>query len=426
MTNINTKNWSYFFPEDYYWVYRGYVNMNDYPYLDSNDYIDVRKAKYTTQIFGGKGSDTIYGSKKHMNFLYGDIAYEVFGTADDNKDYLKVSGNDTIYGGNSSDYINAGPGSDLISAGKGINVIMFKQGDGKDTLIQGKGKDYLYFIDTDFDNIRLERSGNDLIINYGDKTDKITVNNYFKKISKSSLKGIADMNTYLSKIQQAFNAFYETTEKQGISILKQALTQTKTITSLLAEQDYINTKMLTPGKFYGTDYNDNILGTSGNDKIYAGKGNDIINAGNGKNYIYLGKYDGDDIVENGGGEDTLVFSKVKKIKNISFDYDKSTKDLVIHYGNNNSVTIEDYSETHSVQKIKIGKRTYNISDRLNLYNNNISLSAANNIDLHLESITSEIAAFCSNSKCDLNLNYNNFTDTNNITTIVINSIQKEL
>ena len=416
MTNINTKNWNNFFPEDMYWIYRGYVNMNDFPYQDKNDVINVRKAKYTTQIYGGKGSDYIYGSKKHMNFLYGDLAYEVFGTAEENKDYLTVRGNDTIYGGNSSDYINAGPGTDYIKAGKGINVIMFKQGDGKDLLIQGKGKDYLFFVDTDFDNIEFERSGNDLIVNYGNNSDNITVHNYFKKISKSSLKGIVDMHANLNKVEQAFYAFYETTEKQGISILKQALTQAKTITYMLSEQKYINTTMDKAGKFKGTVYNDYITGTSGNDKIYGKKGDDKINAGGGNNYIYFSKNDGNDVVENGDGNDVLVFSKVKNIKNIGFFYDNDTKDVILSYGNNDSVTIKNYSDEHSVQKIKIGKKLYNIADRI--YIPKTSAQASNNISMVLDSINSEMVAFNTAETSDMSLNYNDFITNEDVLTII--------
>lgn len=427
MTTIDTKNWHYLFKSDEYWIYRGYVNMLDYPFLDSNDYIDVRKSKYTTQIMCGKGDDIVYGSKNHMNFLYGDIPYEVFGKASDNVNYLTISGDDKIYGGKSTDYINAGPGADTINAGKGTNVIMFKQGDGNDTIIQAKGKDYLFFVDTEFNNIDYERIGADLKIIYGTKNDEIVVENYFKNIKKSSLKGVADMNTMLGDVKQAFRAFYDTTEKQGIKILKRALLQTRTITSFLSEKEYINTKMTVLGKFSGTDYNDYIIGTSEDDNITAKKGNDKINAGGGVNYIYFSKKDGNDIVEDGGGNDILVFSKIKKISKINFELSNDLKDLIISYSGNDSVTIKDYSDTHSVQQIKLGKKLYDISNMIDIKLNMVSNSFNDNLcsmNLDYNDLTAEVAAFSCEKKSDISLNYDFIENTDIITPIIAEYIKE--
>ncbi|MBO6273261.1 hypothetical protein J6O48_10855 [bacterium] len=385
MVNINTKNWQYFFKEDDFWIYNGYIDMTDFPSYDTDDVIDVKKSKYTTQIVGGKGNDHIYGSTNHMNFLYGDLAYEIFGTEEDNKNYFNIKGNDIIYGGNSSDYINAGAGNDTICGRKGINIFSFIQGDGIDNIIMNSGKDYLYFVDTSFDNMKIERKDYDLIIKYGNKNDSITVENYFKKISKSSLKGIFDMKADTTSIERTFYAFYETTEKQAINQIKQELIKSKSIVNLLSEQNFIYTEMSTSGKFNGTDYNDKIIGTSGIDKLYGGKGNDIIIGGKGddnitggigKNEIIYTIGDNNDIINLTKGENfTLNIEDVSDIKDLKFEFANKNKDLRIYTQETEYITIKNFAkkditntytkrnpiDTSSVE-LNINDKTYNLRD----------------------------------------------------------------
>ena len=107
--------------------------------------------------------------------------------------------------------------------------------------------------------------------------------------------------------------------------------------------------------------NDNIVGGTGVDKIYGGVGNDVINAGAGKNILYFAKGDGNDNVVSGGGVDTLVFTSEANINNITSQY--VGKDLRINY-TGGTVTLKNYSASHSAKYIQVGGTTKSIADIL--------------------------------------------------------------
>lgn len=259
----------------------------------------------------------------------------------DADDILGSETKDTIKGNDGNDTINAGKGNDNIYGGKGNDTFVFAVSDGVDTIKDATIEDTIQFTDLELENLSFIRNGNNLdIYNTEDEKDKIVVANYFKTKENARIDKLVD--------------------------------STETEYSIKNQTIYITGK----GKINGFADDDNILGSdtsdtikanagndvitsvAGNDNIYGGKGNDTINAGTGNNMIYFSTGDGNDIIKNGNGKDTLVFSNEKKIDNISLSYNNS--DLVLTYGKNDSVTIEDYSENHSVQTIKVGKNFYDI------------------------------------------------------------------
>ena len=85
----------------------------------------------------------------------------------------------------------------------------------------------------------------------------------------------------------------------------------------------------------GTSNEDIIYGSAYNDWIQGNGGNDIINAGKGSNSIIFYTGDGNDIIENGGGVDELqINAPINKMY-------QEGDNLVIKYGNNDSITVKD-------------------------------------------------------------------------------------
>lgn len=124
--------------------------------------------------------------------------------------------NETIKGGKGSDIIYTLSGNDNISANTGNDKIIFSQGKKILNFIQGDGKDTLVNYDKadkitlkfNSDKTYFTKSGNDLVINceYNNElnkiTDKIVLQNYFKKINKTNNIFINDeINNLTEKLQ---------------------------------------------------------------------------------------------------------------------------------------------------------------------------------------------------------------------------------
>jgi len=303
MTKVNQDNWF-----EYYNSNEDSIDMTD-TNADGNDKIDARKIEYVMDIRGGQGNDTIYGSKNHINMLYGDYMWDIFGDVPESY-YKSFSGNDKIYGGNKNDFIQGGLGNDDIKAGKGINILMFKKGDGNDIVRQHSGKDYFYFCDSTFSEIKYERRNDDLVIHYGEN-DTITIENHYNSgLLGSSFKGIFDADTDISEFKTLFDETNtEMAEQDVANIIKRITKKSKSISSLLDENGMIITA--TKGTtIKATSKDDTITGSKRKDKIYGDAGNDIINAGRGNDYIDGGRgndtiygYKGNDKIKAGRGND---------------------------------------------------------------------------------------------------------------------------
>ena len=306
MTKVNYNNWV-----EYYNSYEDSIDMTDTS-VDGNDKIDARKIDYPMDIRGGKGNDTIYGSKNHINELYGDYMWDLLGNVPESY-YNSFSGNDKIYGGNKFDFIQGGLGNDDINAGKGTNILMFKKGDGNDIVYQTSGKDYFYFCDATFAELKYERRNNDLIIHYGNN-DTVTVENHYNSPFGSSFKGIMDSDTDITELKELLSNI-NLTESEMTSIANRTLRQAKSISSLLDENGMIitatkGTTIKATSKddtINGSKRKDKIYGYAGNDIIKAGKGNDYINGGKGNDTIY--GQDGNDTIKGSNGHDYLSGGK---------------------------------------------------------------------------------------------------------------------
>ena len=281
--------------------------------------------------------------------------------------------NDTITGGNDGNDIAVGAGNNKITTGSGIDLIEIV-GAGKNTVKTGKGCDEISLsgvtsadiyagadsntitIDnsSDFGNIVLKeekvyannkiiftdegiissenysiaKQGNNLIISSSDGSSSVNVNAYF---------------LYTAGKKYAKNTFYIGENPLMID-------------------DFISTlgglNINGSGTIKGTEYDDNITANDAsstkakNDKIVPNKGNDIINAGKGKNSIYLYIGDGQKIIVDGGGVDTLVFPAGTDLE---YYYNAEDDIFVINYGGEeDNVLLKDFSESASVKYVSVG------------------------------------------------------------------------
>ena len=345
---------------------------------------------------GADGNDTIDG-KDGDDKLYGDNGNDVIRGGIGN-DYIEGgNGNDTLYGDENDDVIHGGNGDDLIYGGTGddklygdagTNKFYFADGDGNDTVYAGKGNDILHFTTADFADMKFICSGNDLIIQYNDLGDTVTLANYVKS-SKTSISKIVDKKGNEHLIQSEITVLFdgEKGQKNNMSgtYMKDSITggyYNDTINggdgndTIMGNKgndyitggngdDLIYGDMEIPTGAFGTyDDNDTIKGGNGNDSIYGGYGNDKLYGEGGTNVMFFNEtnYDGDDTVYSGKGYDILNF---KDLDLSDLNFTRNGKNLVISYKNSNrtnSVTIADYfkNKNSSVKDLVTNDGSHNL------------------------------------------------------------------
>ncbi len=282
---------------------------------------------------------------------------------------------DKIFGGDSANIIDGKGGSDTINGGKGNDTIVLKKGYGATVVLNGTEvdeTDTLKFEDSVLEDLYYKFNGNDMVIEYNNGADSVTIKNY--KLTGNTVKNLITRNP-------------ENTEDANylISDIKNTITGTSSIIT-------------------GTDYNDKIYGTDGDDTISGGKGNNILIGGKGNDtYVFEnggGISDsrndviidtvGDDTIqidENPGASSEVIYKNDGKDLVIWYNKDTSSSlDLtglsygINDYGDNkiyvesnaaycSSITVKDYfkTDTPSVDTIKIGSESYLISKKFNNY-----------------------------------------------------------
>lgn len=205
------------------------------------------------RITAGAGNDTLYGE----------------------------AGNDSLVGGAGDDILVGGIGNDTLNGGEGSDTYVFNKGDGQDTINTGdSGMDVIKFEGITADQInKITRSGNNLIIEYGN-TDRITVTNHFT----TGGIGYIAFDDQMMLFQDFLNMEYG-----GLHLTTGADTMVFGSTADL---------------IYAEAGNDRISSGDGNDTIYGQAGNDTLNGGNGNDLLEGG--DGNDQLNGDAGNDTLI------------------------------------------------------------------------------------------------------------------------
>lgn len=275
------------------------LHYNDEDSIELADYFKVKDGHSVKEIelYTKDGLDT---QKYTIDELL-DINRNKIEGIEDKKNTLNGSAlNDIITGGKLSDTIKGGLGNDIIygNAGDdklygedGNNKLVFKTYDGNDTVYMGKGSDSLLFAENALDSLKYEKSGNHLIVKYGEG-DSVTINNYFSSKYKS-VDTISEISDY---------------------------DDTKLIISHISlEKDIIigkNKSTLFADCYVGNDYN-NLIVANNNKKL------NYVEAGAGDDVIYC---QAKQVIAKGeSGDDTYVVSSLKNSTGI---YDTDGEDII--------------------------------------------------------------------------------------------------
>ena len=206
-----------------------------------------------------------------------------------------TDGNDVINGNSEGNFINGGKGNDWLNGGEGNDTYIFNKGDGADTIIDYGGNNIL-------------KLGAGL-----DKKDLIISQNSNGYILLSFKDNASDSITLTSP---------------NIQVLE------------FANGDKMNIDEIKKLSLIGDDTDNTIYGYNGENNILVGnKGNDTLNGGYGDDTYIFNKGDGNDIIADYGGINTLQFGEGISRSDLEFNVINSGSDLKISFKNSSSDSI---------------------------------------------------------------------------------------
>ncbi|MBK8186313.1 MAG: hypothetical protein IPK77_03155 [Cellvibrio sp.] len=342
-------------------------------FSDANNSVTMTASNET--VYAGGGDDSI-SAQGGNDFLYGEVGNDTL-SGDSGSDLLEGGeGNDVLNGGSGADILDGGVGNDVLNGGTGNDIYIFRKGSGVDTLNTYDSDtakiDIIRFIDVNISEITLNKTGNDLIINYG-TGDKITVESFYYSSSYE-----------FSKIEFADGTSYTPTQLFAVAPFRfsdanNSVTMTASNETVYAGGGDDSISAQGGNDFlYGEVGNDTLSGDSGSDLLEGGEGNDVLNGGSGADILDGGV--GNDVLNGGTGNDIYIFRKGSGVDTLNtYDSDtakidiirfidvniseitlnKTGNDLIINYGTGDKITVESfyYSSSYKFSKIEFADGT---------------------------------------------------------------------
>ena len=239
------------------------------------------------EIYGYTGNDTL-DSGAGDDELYGGFGNDILNGGSGN-DYLSGDeGNDYLRGQDGNDVLVGGAGNDTLEGGQGDDDYIWGRGDGSDVIIDINGDNRLIFGEgITASNIKWNRrqsmtSPDSLIATIKDTGETFTITNWFSN-SYSPLATIELLDgTILDKNQIELDTHIMSGTENGDYLFGSSIDETIT----------------------GFSGNDSLYGAGGNDSLSGGEGNDSLDGGNGDDT--LNGDDGNDTLNGGSGNDVLI------------------------------------------------------------------------------------------------------------------------
>lgn len=254
------------------------------------------------------------------------------------------SGNNIIEGKDGNDTLIGNQGNDQINGENGDDEYRFNKGDGQDIITDTKGSDSIKLGTglTRYD-LLFNRDNDNVVIEFRNSTDKLTINNWFYQDETSEHK--------IEKLIFSDNSYFTSIDIEN-----------------LANKSII----------YGTLDNDTINGTAGDNRIESFTGMDSINAGAGNDLIFAGENDdtirsdagfdtmyggsgndtyewntgdGQDIIQDESGTDALRFGA--GINQASLKFERNGNNVIISLNNTTEkITINDWYTGNRIESLE--------------------------------------------------------------------------
>ncbi|GAU77326.1 alkaline phosphatase [Fusibacter sp. 3D3] len=374
-------------------------------FMDSNSSVlpDLPTEIDTTLDYGfdnvvadGTKNNIVYGNGRRNeiavvggndNELYGEGGDDILIGSDFKKKYSTVisNGKDKIVGGSGNDTIDGGSGDDHLIGGKGRDQYIFKGSHGDDIIEEqfefnmGKPDGVEGEIVVDELN-SMKRVKADLIL-YTNDDSSITIKDYF-------LDGTKGFPTaFQSDILLDGESLADLVEYDNIATDIYGTYKSETIDSRTDNKLF---GPLTPHTIYtlrGLGGNDHLNGATCEDVLIGGEGDDTLEGKAGNDTYIYERGDGNDTIKefedfsDSGvkgvkyknlGEDTLSINVSiqdliidKEGEDLIFRFKNSTSDsirVLKYYADDNKAYFDDAKKP--IEKLKIGRKTYDISKDL--------------------------------------------------------------
>ncbi len=267
-------------------------------------------------IVAGDGNDTLIGAAKN-DLLYGDTGDDYLQGLSGDDTLVGGEGRDNLYGQDGNDTLIGGTGTDQLRGGAGDDTYLFSRGDGTDYIEETDGFDTIQFGEGTSPNdvvarvISTEGNSISLELSITGTNDKITIHRHFGQYNYYQ----GDVPSPGNQIERV--VFADGTAWDLDEIHRRAHDMVGT-----DGNDNFSAVGNAPVVYHGLAGNDNINGRSGRDILYGDAGDDSISGGGtliggpGNDRIYgskgddvyiFNRGDGQDLITDTGGMDTIRF-----------------------------------------------------------------------------------------------------------------------
>lgn len=237
--------------------------------------------------------------------LIGDASDNVLQGYNNSDDVLiGGAGNDQLTGGAGQDQLEGGAGDDTMQGGSGDDTYLVNLNEGADQIVEltGENNQLVFGTDVAVADVKAIRNGNDLVLSIGTGSSSVTVSNYFGTAGET-----------LSAIT------FDDGTSWGLAQVKELVLTGTDVAEAIT----------------GYDSDDTLNGRAGNDVLTGNAGSDtyVFSVGDGADQIITGETDS-------STTETIRFDSTVTEDSVSVV--RSGEDVVLQYGDGDSVTVKDF------------------------------------------------------------------------------------